>query len=172
MPDSPHLLIAYDGSEQATEAIVFAARIFPRGTRATVLYAWEPAVVASTSIGMAAPLSEEEIEQEQAIARRLAEDGARQARALGLTAVGKVAESVSSTWRTIVDAAERDGADLVVMGTRGLSGVRSALLGSVSHKVAQHALCPVLIVPDGEVGDVRRAVVNANGQGLERSSAT
>jgi hypothetical protein len=26
MPDSPHLLIAYDGSEQATEAIVFAAR--------------------------------------------------------------------------------------------------------------------------------------------------
>jgi nucleotide-binding universal stress UspA family protein len=71
---------------------------------------------------------------------------------------------VSSTWRTIVDAAERDGADLVVMGTRGLSGVRSALMGSVSHKVAQHVLCPVLIVPDREVGDVRRAVVNANGR--------
>jgi nucleotide-binding universal stress UspA family protein len=130
-----------------------------------VLYAWEPALVASGSIGMAAPVPEDEIEQEAAIADRLAEDGARQARALGLTAEAKAQESVSPTWRTIVDTAEHDGADLVVMGTRGLSGMRSALLGSVSHKVAQHILCPVLIVPDGEVADVRRAVVNASDNG-------
>jgi hypothetical protein len=65
MPDSPHLMIAYDGSEQATEAIVFAARIFPHGTPATVLYAWEPALVAAGTLGMAAPLPDDEVEHEE-----------------------------------------------------------------------------------------------------------
>jgi hypothetical protein len=50
------------------------------------------------------------------------------------------------------------------MGTRGLSGVRSLLLGSTSHHVAQHALCPVLIVPDSEVGDARRSMAETNGR--------
>jgi hypothetical protein len=34
----------------------------------------------------------------------------------------------------------------------------------VSHKVAQHILCPVLIVPDGEVGDVRRTATDSSGE--------
>jgi nucleotide-binding universal stress UspA family protein len=94
----------------------------------------------------------------------LAQDGARQARALGLAAQARTEMSTSSAWRTIVDAAERDGADLVVMGTRARSGVRSLLLGSTSHHVAQHARCPVLIVPDPEIADARSAVVKANGR--------
>jgi nucleotide-binding universal stress UspA family protein len=39
---------------------------------------------------------------------------------------------------------------LVVMGTRGLSGVRSLVAGSVSHGVSTHAHVPVLIVPPEE----------------------
>ena len=95
---------------------------------------------------------------------RLAEDGAQQARALGLAAEARAERYTSSAWQTIVDAAERDGADLIVMGTRGLSGVRSLLLGSCSHHVAQHARSPVLIVPDPEIGDARRAVAQADGR--------
>jgi nucleotide-binding universal stress UspA family protein len=54
----------------------------------------------------------------------------------------------------IVDEARRFGADLVVMGARGLSAVRRLLLGSVSSEVVDHAPCPVLVARGGAVGRV------------------
>jgi nucleotide-binding universal stress UspA family protein len=64
---------------------------------------------------------------------------------------GKVAEKhvrVVSEHRAeaIVDVAEDLGAGLIVMGSRGLGGIRRALMGSVSDAVVRHAHCPVLVV--------------------------
>lgn len=57
----------------------------------------------------------------------------------------------------IVRLAEEIGAGLIVMGSRGLGGLRRALMGSVSDSVVRHAHCPVLIVrPEEEVGGRRR----------------
>lgn len=47
--------------------------------------------------------------------------------------------------RALIDQA--DGADLLVVGSRGHGGFTGLLLGSVSHKCVQHAPCPVLVVP-------------------------
>jgi nucleotide-binding universal stress UspA family protein len=47
---------------------------------------------------------------------------------------------------SIAAAAEAEGADLVVVGTRGRSGAGRMLLGSVSDHVVRHAACPVLVV--------------------------
>jgi nucleotide-binding universal stress UspA family protein len=160
MPGEPHLLIAYDGSEQAQEAIAFAARTFS-GARATVVFAWEPAILGSVALGAPTAIPEGEIEHEEELAQRVAAEGADRARALGLVAEAEAIESVSAAWRTIVDAAGRHHPDIIVMGTRGLSGVRSLVLGSVSHGVAQHAVHPVLIVPSGDVVDGRRAEAQA-----------
>jgi hypothetical protein len=46
----------------------------------------------------------------------------------------------------IVRVAEEIGTDLIVMGSRGLGGVRRALMGSTSDSVVRHAYCPVLVV--------------------------
>ena len=46
----------------------------------------------------------------------------------------------------IVDLAKEIGAGLIVMGSRGMGGVRRALMGSVSDSVVRHAHCPVLVV--------------------------
>ena len=47
----------------------------------------------------------------------------------------------------IVSRATSTGAELIVMGTHGRSGLAHALLGSVAERVVQHAPCPVLIMP-------------------------
>ena len=64
---------------------------------------------------------------------------------------GKVAEKhlrIAERYRAqqIVQVAEYIGAGLIVMGSRGLGGVRRALIGSVSDSVVRHAHCPVMVV--------------------------
>lgn len=47
---------------------------------------------------------------------------------------------------TIVDYANKEKFDLVIVGSRGLNSVQEMVLGSVSHKIAKRVQCPVLIV--------------------------
>ncbi|MDP9287129.1 MAG: universal stress protein [Thermoproteota archaeon] len=46
----------------------------------------------------------------------------------------------------VVDYAEHEGVDLIVMGSRGLSGFKKLLLGSTASGVVTYAHCPVLVV--------------------------
>ena len=74
-------------------------------------------------------------------------DIVQRARAAGADATflvwdGDVADS-------IVAAAEAEGADLIVVGTRGRAGVERSILGSVSDQVIRHAHCPVMVVRPG-----------------------
>ncbi|MDA8084155.1 MAG: universal stress protein [Nitrospiraceae bacterium] len=50
------------------------------------------------------------------------------------------------TYRVIVDLAEQQKADVIVMGSHGRTGVKRLLMGSVTEKVIGHAPCPVLVV--------------------------
>jgi len=85
MLDHPRLLLCYDGSGQATQAIEFAAALFPHGTRATVLYAWEPTALAVAGGMAAVAIAPDADQQDEARAARLAEAGARHARTWGST---------------------------------------------------------------------------------------
>lgn len=66
-----------------------------------------------------------------------------------LTAAGVSFQAMhqsGSPSEVICQTAIQEQADLIVMGSRGLGLVKEMLLGSVSHAVAQHATCPVLLV--------------------------
>ncbi|MGH7340801.1 MAG: universal stress protein [Candidatus Rokuibacteriota bacterium] len=70
----------------------------------------------------------------------------------------------------IVDLADRDHIELIVMGARGLSPLQEALLGSVSHAVVSHAPCPVLLVRE-PVHGLRRILVPLQGPVDARAAA-
>ena len=54
--------------------------------------------------------------------------------------------------REVIRLAEEIGAGMVVVGSRGLGGVRRMLLGSVSEAIVEHAPCPVMVVRPGVAG--------------------
>lgn len=61
----------------------------------------------------------------------------------------------------VVSIAERDGYDLIVMGTHGRTGFQHALLGSVAEKVVRRAVCPVLTVRHAQVADTTQGEQHA-----------
>jgi nucleotide-binding universal stress UspA family protein len=143
------VLIAYDGSENADHAIDVAASILGGGV-AEVVHAWEPVSSAAARSAIYAIAYDDTgamLERERQQAAAVAEAGVLRARAAGFTATGEARSGSGPLWQTIVERAEELRPRLVVMGTRGLTGVRSALAGSVSHHVTSHSDVPVLTVP-------------------------
>lgn len=153
------ILICYDGSADAQSAIDTAGALFA-GQAANVLTVWEglSEVVARTGAGLAAaPLDFEDIDRASAAeAGERADEGCARARVAGLNAEPEVAQQGLTVWTTIIDRADALDADAIVLGSRGLTGVKSLFLGSVSHAVLQHADRPVVVVPSPQVA-LRRA---------------
>lgn len=157
-PDSPEstlagpVLIAYDGSANADHAIDVAAALLGGGT-AEIVHAWEPVSSAAARSAIYAIAYDDTgvmLEREREAAGATARAGVDRANAAGFEATGSALSGSGPLWQTIVERAEELHPRLIVMGTRGLTGVRSALAGSVSHHVTSHADVPVLTVPLGE----------------------
>jgi nucleotide-binding universal stress UspA family protein len=64
---------------------------------------------------------------------------------------------------SIIEAAAAEGADLIVIGNRGLAGVGRALIGSVSDEVVRNARCPVLVVRRSATGDSMSEAMRPDG---------
>jgi nucleotide-binding universal stress UspA family protein len=150
VPGAGPTLFCFDGSEDSRAALEAAARRLRPGP-AVVLTAWETVALRVASRAFAGGMTvanEEELDgREEAAARAAADEGARAAREHGWDAAPRIARVRTTEWRAIVEIADELDAGLIVCGTRGLSGVRSLVLGSVSHAVLQHAGRPVLIAP-------------------------
>lgn len=143
MDDSP-VLIYYDGSEGARSAITAAAALLV-GRGAVILNVAPLALVAEVYAAAgsgAAGLDR----RAHADALALADEGADLAREAGFRAEARAGLD-SPTWRGVVGVADEIAAAVIVLGSRGLTGVRELVEGSLSHEVAEHAGRPVLVVP-------------------------
>jgi len=159
------ILVSYDGSSDARAAIDHVAQLMP-GARATILSVWVPfadALARTASPGMGVSLGIYEYAEaggidavNRAAALATATEGARRATAAGLVARPQAQSANGDVAMTIRDVAAELDAQAIVLGTRGLSGVKSFLLGSVSHAIVQHADRAVLVVPSPALARRRR----------------
>lgn len=156
------ILLCYDGSSDAQTAIERAGKLLS-GQRATVVTVWEPFIDVMTRTGGglgvgAAPLNFVEIDavSEQA-ARERAEEGADRAQRAGMDAQPSTRTREGTIADAILSEADEVAADAIVLGSRGLTGLKSLLLGSVSHALLQHADRMVIVVPSAAVATERAA---------------
>ena len=146
MPVFPtKILLATDGSPDATLATQSAIELCENtGSELHLVHVGE-------YLPMFFAYTEEEPAELQHNAQRLLDEEAERIRAAG----GRIAETHLRLGRPaeqIVNLSEELGAGVVVVGSRGLGGLRRALMGSVSDSVVRHAHCPVFVVRGDDEG--------------------
>jgi nucleotide-binding universal stress UspA family protein len=156
------VLIAYDGSEIARSAVGHAGHLFA-GRPAVVATVYEPGLAAlalggpdtmgSGAMGFGAPLPDpetlDEIDRVQReYASAVAADGAEFARSVGLVAEPQAVPDAADVADTLIGIARERDAAVVVVGSHGISGLRSRLLGSVTRKLIEHCDRPILVIRD------------------------
>jgi nucleotide-binding universal stress UspA family protein len=167
------ILVSYDGSADAQAAIDRVAQLAP-GAEATVLTVWVAFMdsLARTAspgmglgmIGLYAYGESEDIDKaNHDAALATATEGAERAMAAGLVARPHAERRAGDVANTILGVAADIDADVIALGTRGLSGVKALLLGSVSHSVVQHADRAVLVVPSPALAARREHQVARDG---------
>jgi nucleotide-binding universal stress UspA family protein len=161
------ILLATDGSEEAELAVQSAAQLAnDTGSELHVVLVGPSTVTAVGLVG-----SQPDVDRE---AKGSLEAQVEKAKAAG----GMVAQShfrVGRPDHEIVTLAEEIGAGLIVMASRGLGGIKRALMGRVSSSVVRHAHCPVLVVrreKDGEPAFSAKRILLATDGSREAALAT
>lgn len=138
------IVVGVDGSQGARRALEWAvSEAELRDAHVVVVHAWlEPAAVAVGSVITAGGVEPEVFED---AARRTVTDLLAAVDTTGLAQGIETHVVAGAPARALIDASQ--GADLLVVGSRGHGGFTGLLLGSVSQQVAHHATCPVVIIP-------------------------
>jgi len=134
------ILVPVDGSGNSQRAAAFAAGV--AGAQVTLLQVIVPV---EKYLKFFADLPMPQVDEDL---RRYAEECLAQAAAVFEDAGLPVARDIAygDPGETIVRYARDHGFDQIIMGTRGMGGLKGLILGSVSHQVIYLARCPVTLV--------------------------
>ena len=156
-----HVLVPTDGSEYAERAVRFSAQVADRRQEAevTVIYVHlhvQPVTQERATVEVPGkprhevPMVHEETDSEELVhAQEIVDAAVAEIKHLvtspDVTVSGRVVVN-NRVDEGILKVADETRADIIVIGTRGLSALRGAIMGSVSHALIEKASCPVLIV--------------------------
>lgn len=139
-----NILLAYDGSKAANKALGRAVELTKANPDATlhVVHAYDfPRFFVGEGL---APIPASLNKDVYDIAVQTTEEIKERIEHSGVN--GQVNMIQGAPAEVILEYAKQNDIDLIVIGSRGLGGIREFVLGSVSHNVVQHAAIPVLVV--------------------------
>lgn len=148
--DGP-ILFAYDGSDGARRAIAEGS-VRLAGRDGIVVSVWRSHERSAGLGRLAVPdsVTREAIAKldaaAEAAAAELATAGVEQLVEAGWAAEAVTRETTTNVWAAVLAVAREHDATTIVVGSRGLSGLKAAVLGSVSSGLLQHSDVPVLLV--------------------------
>lgn len=150
-----NVLVGFDGSPDAAEAVRVGGALFP-GARAQIAHVWMPTAHPPSKVlrqaGGVDELSRLLEEQGREHADRILREGVQLAASMGWRAEAVSRRGYAGEGFELARVAEELTPDVLIVGARGLSGLR-ALLGSVSDTVVHYSPVPVLVVPAAASGE-------------------
>jgi len=163
------MLVGCDGSASADQALALVAGLaWPAPSECRIVVACGvPFATYAPGMVVDAATLQTIYDAQQEDAERLAAAASRRVDRPGLAATWEV--GFGRPANTILDVADRFDPDLLVVGSRGLGPFTSALLGSVSEELVDHAPCPVLVARDTEL---RRVVLAEDGSPDAQAAST
>ena len=140
------IIVAFDGSNDSVKAMGLACALTAKfGSTLTVVHVFSsPSVGYSATSGMPIPDYKSLEDAKRAGAKEVLSKGLQLAAQRGVEAKGELIEAPSVV-EGLVEFAANEKADLIVTGTRGMTGFKKLIMGSVSSGLINHAHCPVLV---------------------------
>jgi len=140
------IVVGTDGSETAQEAVNQATELASTlGAKVYLVSAYEPVPEGRLrDERQEVPEDMQWMVNPREDVESTLKDGAEKVESAGLEAETFAREGDPAD--AILDVAEEKGADLIVVGNKGMTGAKRFLLGSVPNKVSHHAPCSVMII--------------------------
>ncbi len=140
------ILVATDGSDTSKRAVDYAIDMASRYNAKLVILHVLNLLIPRVRKHLSSSALDKVHEEDRRMARIVLEDAQKKAEEKHVEATAELVEDHMPVYGEIIMCAERESADLIVVGTRGKSGFTKLLLGSVASGVVTYSPVPVLVV--------------------------